>query len=235
MAALIGFATTILLGLAWGMWPREVPEELRERARQGQPDALGQLAAVPAPKRGSNASAALAIGYFNSNQFKQAIEALEDALDIDESEALTPELLRGVRRAVDSPETRVRALELAAKRLGKPGADLLFDVWVSTNQKTPATRAAREWLDSEAVRKGAATPLLLALQIREAKGCSAMLELLPKLTKEGDQRAQTPLERLQRNTGCGFLDLEDCYSCLRKGTILDEAIVAVKSRPAPAF
>src|SRR5688572_12615523 len=155
IGALVGFTTTILLGLAWGMWPREVPEELRERARQGQPDALGELAKVPAPERGPSASFALAVGYFNSMQYKQAIEAVEDALDEDDDATPPAEILRGLRRAVDSPETRVRALELAAKRLGSAGADLLFDVWIATNNKTPATRAAREWLDSASVRKSA--------------------------------------------------------------------------------
>jgi serine/threonine-protein kinase len=228
-----GFTTIILLGLAWGMWPREVPEELRERARQGQPEALGELAAVPAPERGSNASVALAIGYFNSAQFKDAIEALEDALDVDEDAGNNRAILRGVRRAVDSPETRVRALELAAKRLGSAGADLLFDVWIATNDKTAATRAAREWLDSQSVRKQASPALLVALQIRETKGCAGLQDLLPRLTQHGDERSLKSLRRLQTNTGCGFLDLEDCYPCLRKNSALDEAVTAVQSRKAP--
>jgi serine/threonine protein kinase len=233
IVALVCLTTTILFGLAWGMWPREVPEELRERARQGQPEALGELAAVPAPERGSNASVALAIGYFNSTQYKQAIEALEDALDVDEDAGRTREILRGVRRAVDSPVTRVRALELAAKRLGSDGADLLFDVWIATNDKTPATRAAREWLDSATVRGHASPALKLALEVREAKGCAALQALLPKLTKDGDERSLKTLRRLQTNTGCGFLDLEDCYPCLRKGSALDDAVAAVSTRKAP--
>jgi serine/threonine protein kinase len=235
IVAFTGLTTTILLGLAWGMWPREVPEELRERARQGQPEALGELAAVPAPERGPNASVALAIGYFNGAQFKQGIEALEDALDVDQNAGDSTDILRGVRRAVEAPETRVRALELAAKRLGSAGADLLFDVWISTNAKTPATRAAREWLDSASVRQHASPALQLALQIREAKGCAALQELLPKLTQSGDERSLKSLRRLQTNTGCGFLDLEDCYPCLRKGSALDDAVTAVSGRKAPEF
>jgi serine/threonine-protein kinase len=235
IVALTGLTTTILLGLAWGMWPTEVPEELRERARQGQPEALGELAAVPAPERGPNASVALAIGYFNGAQFKQGIEALEDALDVDENAGDSTDILRGIRRAVDAPETRVRALELAAKRLGSAGADLLFDVWIGTNAKTPATRAAREWLDSPSVREHASPALKVALQIREAKGCAALQELLPKLTQDGDERSLKSLRRLQANTGCGFLDLEDCYPCLRKGTALDDAVAAVAGRKAPEF
>jgi hypothetical protein len=236
IAALIGFIVTAALGLGFGMWPRTgVPDALSERARQGEPAALGELAAVPPPERGSSASVALATGYFGAGQYLDGIEAAEDALDIDPSLASSTELLNGVRRAVDVPATRVRALELAAKRLGKPGADLLFDVWFSTVGKTAATRAAKEWLDSEAVRKNAAASLLLALQIREIKGCSAIADLLPRLTKDGDERSLGTLKRLQGDSGCGFLGLEDCYPCLRKGTGLDDAIAAVSARPAPKF
>jgi serine/threonine-protein kinase len=236
MAALIGFIVTAALGLGFGMWPRTgVPEALSERARQGEHAALGELAAVPPPDRGPSASVALATGYFGAGRYLDGIEAAEDALDIDPSLASSTELQSGVRRAVDMPTTRVRALELAAKRLGKAGADLLFDVWFSTVGKTAATRAAKEWLDSEAVRKNASASLLVALQIREAKGCSAIADLLPRLTKDGDERSLGTLKRLQGDSGCGFLGLEDCYPCLRKGTGLADAIAAVSARPAPKF
>ena len=143
--------------------------------------------------------------------------------------------MRGVRRAVDAPATRVRALELAAKRLGARGADLLFDVWFSTPGKTPTTRAAKEWLDSPSVREHASPALKMALAVRETKTCSALLELLPKVQQSGDERSAGALRRFSSTSGCGFLDLEDCYSCLRKGTALDDAIAAVSARPAPKF
>jgi serine/threonine protein kinase len=235
IGALLGFALTIVLGLSWGKWGNAVPDGLPERARQGEPAALGELAAVSAPDRGARASIALAVGYFSSAQYKEGLEALEDALDIDPSVGNDPAILAGVRKAVDVPTTRETALELAAKRLGKPGGDLLFDVWRSTNAKTPATRAARQWLDSDGLRANAGAALLLALQIREAKTCSAFAELLPRLTKEGDDRSLLPLRRLQSGSGCGFLGLEDCYPCLRQGTALDDAIAAVSARPAPKF
>jgi serine/threonine protein kinase len=236
LAALIAFLITVALGLGFGMWPRAtVPDALSERARQGEPAALGELAAVPPPARGASASVALATGYYSSGQWLEAIEATEDALDIDPGVASAPELVNGVRRAVEVPATRVRALELAAKRLGPSGGDLLFDVWYATVGKTAATRAAKQWLDSDAVRKRASPALLAALEIRETKTCSALLELLPRMAKEGDDRSTRPLERLQAGSGCGFLSLEDCYPCLRKGTALADAIAAVSARPAPKF
>jgi eukaryotic-like serine/threonine-protein kinase len=236
LAALIGFLITVAFGLGLRMWPRaSVPEALSERARQGEAAALGELAAMPPPDRGARASSALATGYFSSGQYLEGLEATEAALDSDETQSSSAELLTGVRRAVDSPATRVRALELAAKRLGPRGADLLFDVWFSTVGKTAATRAAKQWLDSDAVREHASPALLAALEIRETKTCSALAELLPKIAKDGDDRSLMTLKRLQGGSGCGFLSLEDCYPCLRKGTALEDAIAAVAARPAPKF
>jgi serine/threonine-protein kinase len=236
IAALVGFVLTGVLGLGFGMWSREpVPAAVSERARQGEPAALGQIAALPPPDRGTKAAVALATGYFSSGKYLEAIEAAEDALDLDPTVATKPELLRGVRRAVEVPATRVRALELAAKRMGAGGADLLFDVWVSTPGKTPATRAAREWLDSETVRKVASPALLLALDVRETKTCAGLAELMPRMAKDGDDRSLKTLERLQTNSGCGFLGFEDCYPCLRQGTALKDAITAVTGRAAPKF
>lgn len=231
-AALMG---VLAVGIAAALWPDDVPSELREAARQGEPEALGAIAALPPTQRGAETSVALATGYFSAGQFAPALDAVSEALEIDEDVAELPEVLSGVRRAVDDATTRERALQLAAKRLGKFGVDMLFDVWSSTAEKTPATRSAKKWLDDDAVRAVASAALMVALQIREAKGCTAVRELLPRVTEVGDARALAPLKRLQSGSGCGFLGLEDCYSCLRDDSALDEAIAAVTARPAPKF
>jgi hypothetical protein len=233
----LGLALLAALGMGLGalFWSRDVPTELSERARQGEPAALGTLAAMPAKKRGAPASVALATGYFNSGQFAPALDALSEALAAGADVMELPDVLEGVRRAADDATTHERALELAATRLGRPGVDLLFDVWSSTGAKTPATRSARKWLDSEKVRAAAPPAVTVALELREAKACPAVLELLPRVTEVGDERSLLPLRRLQSGTGCGFLSLEDCYSCLRGGPALEQAILAVTERPAPKF
>ncbi len=228
-------AGSILVALALFFWPRDARTELTDRARQGEPKALVELAALPAADRGAPASLALSIGYFNSGQFSLALDALEEALRANPKLGDHPEVLAGVRRAADDGNTRERALELAAKRLGRVGADLLFDVWSSTGAKTPATRSARKWLDNDLVRANALPAVRLALEMREVKACPAVLELLPRVTEQGDERSLLPLRRLQSGTGCGFLSLEDCYPCLRASPALDQALAAVTDRPAPKF
>ncbi len=229
LGALVG-----VFALAALLWPQGDPE-LEQRASEGQPEALGELAAVPSAKRTAAASLALGTGYLSTGQSQPALDAFQAAITADPDLQDNPDLLRGLRKLVEDPLTRDAAAELAATKLGAQGADLLFDVWIATPEKTPATRAARKWLDTESVRAGASPALQLALDIREAKGCSKLKELVPRARQYADDRSLTSLKRLQKKSGCGFLGLEDCYGCLRGDTALDEAVSAAGSRPAPTF
>jgi hypothetical protein len=192
-------------------------------------------AALPRVDRSGRAALALITGHFRAERWDEGLGLLSRSLKDDPELAAQPEVLSGVRRAVDDPATRERALSFAAAELGGYAADLLFDVWAATGAKTPATRSARKWLDTEQVRKVAPPAVLLALQIREVKGCAAALALLPRVAELADQRSLVPLRRFQSGSGCGFLGLEDCYGCLRKGDVLEQAISAVTERPAPTF
>ncbi|HKO92139.1 MAG TPA: hypothetical protein VJU61_13340, partial [Polyangiaceae bacterium] len=85
------------------------------------------------------------------------------------------------------------------------------------------------------VRAQASPAAKIALSLRDTKGCTALRELLPKAKAEGDERSLGPLKRLQSKSGCGFLNLEDCYSCLRSDAGLEQAISAATGRSAPSF
>jgi hypothetical protein len=230
-------------GIFWLGRP-ESSTEPQPRAPAGQVDAPSEAAepsAAPVPppvvppRPDGSAELARGVQLASSGQFAEALSALNGALDIDPGLRASPELLAAVRRAADAPAARDRALELAAKRLGASGADLLYDVWSSTSGKTPATRAARKWLDAPAVRARAQPATLLALEIREAKTCSAVRSLLPSLAEHGDERSLSPLRRYRATNGCGFLGFGDCYKCLRRDSSLEKAIAAVGKREAPRF
>jgi hypothetical protein len=124
---------------------------------------------------------------------------------------------------------------LSARSLGASGADLLFDVWSSTGAKTPITRGARRWLDTEPVRAAAGPALLVALELREARGCEAVKALLPAVAERGDERCSLPLKRFSEERGCGLFKLEDCFPCLRGDPNLALAVEAVAGRKAPTF
>jgi hypothetical protein len=40
---------------------------------------------------------------------------------------------------------------------------------------------------------------------------------------------------MQARSGCGFLNLEDCYGCLRGDGGIEQALTAVTDRAAPRF
>jgi serine/threonine-protein kinase len=231
LAVLMPLAALVALLL----WPSGSNPELEQRARQGEPQALSELAALAAAKRSAAASLALAVGSLNGGQSEAGLKALGEALTADPELADNAELSWGVRRAVDDAATREQALEFAATRLGARGIDLLFDVWLSKTAKAPTIKAARKWIDKDTVRAQASPAVKMALALRETKGCSALRDLLPKAKSDGDERSLGALKRLQSKSGCGFLSLEDCYSCMRSDASLEQAISAVTARPAPSF
>jgi eukaryotic-like serine/threonine-protein kinase len=205
-----------------------------ERALQGEAEAIAALAAIAPEDRSRAMWLALSQGHEKRGETVQAFEVVVAALAADPE--LTSESFPSiVRAAVEEPKTRDAALELAARQLGADGVDVLFDVWSGTTGKTPATRAAKKLLDEASVRAKASRAATLALSVRETKGCSEIARLLPKVGEGGDERSLKPLTRLRSKSGCGILQLADCYTCLRKDSALEDAIAEVGKRPAPRF
>jgi hypothetical protein len=204
-------------------------------AAVGNQDAMRTIEDIGEGERSSAAWLALGKGRLATGQSAAAMDAFEKAVAEDTRAGHDDILLRAVRIAVDDDSMRARALRFAATELGAEGADLLFDVWASTSQKTQATVEAKTLLDGPDVRKHASAALSVALALRETKSCSELKALLPAAIESGDERALRPLQKLVAARGCGFLGLGDCYPCLRQGTLLGDAIDAVQIRNAPRF
>jgi len=49
----------------------------------------------------------------------------------------------------------------------------------------------------------------------------------------GDARAVPLMQSLTSKKGCGFAGFQDCWPCLRRDNLLNEAIKAAEKRPAP--
>jgi tRNA A-37 threonylcarbamoyl transferase component Bud32 len=66
-------------------------------------------------------------------------------------------------------------------------------------------------------------------ELEIARTCKARKQAIAKMRKEADRRYLVPLERLSSmpRSGCGFLDLSDCYSCIR--TDLRVAIASIET------
>jgi serine/threonine-protein kinase len=127
------------------------------------------------------------------------------------------------------------AFDLLDGPMGARGAELIWDL--ASDPETPGRvreRAGR-WLRSPAFRRMASPALTLAADLRTARSCEHARELLTKAKSVGDERSLTQLEAWQVRTGCGKKQQEDCMPCLRGDVRLEEAIAAIRARPAPPW
>ena len=160
-------------------------------------------------------------------------QSLRATLARDPGAVEEPRTLSEIARLIDNPETSRLALEATAALPAPQAADLLYEVWAGTAERTEATELARALLYSKDVRPKASGALSVALDLRTAVSCEENLALLPRAQKDGDRRALHLLIKLQRRYGCGPNKRLDCYTCLRDGTVLDDAIKAVRDRKEP--
>jgi len=133
------------------------------------------------------------------------------------------------------------ALRLAAHQLGEKGLDVLWDVWQGSRQKPElqsVNRRARQFLDDTAVREHASRELSLVFDVERAekrRRCADAKALLSKVAEYGDDRLLPLLDRFKLTRGCGFVDLADCWECLRGNKELATARAAAAGRPGPSF
>jgi hypothetical protein len=138
-----------------------------------------------------------------------------------------------LRKLTQDPDTARETLGGIAELPGPLGADLLYEIWTGTPNRTDATELARALVHAPDVRAKASPALSVALELRRAETCEQNQALLARAVSEGDRRSFSLLAKLKRKQGCGPNKRQDCYACLREGTELDDAIKAVKTKRAP--
>jgi hypothetical protein len=202
-----------------------------ERAASGEPDALAELEAKAPESRTPEESIALVRG--RSAAKRRELEELRRALKRDPALAASAESLERLVAYARAPETAPDALRILAELPGTGGADLLYEIWTGTPERTSTTELASELVLSAEVRGKASPALGATLDLRRAKSCEEVRDLLPILRKEADQRAVRPLVRFLQRSGCGPGGATDCHPCLRGSRDLTDTITAVERRPAP--
>jgi hypothetical protein len=142
-------------------------------------------------------------------------------------------VLTELQQLAAAPETGRVALGAMARLPGQLSADLLYEMWTGTAEKSESTELARALLLGHDVRPKASAALAVALDLRGAESCADHLKLIPRAIELGDKRSLAPLARLLRRTGCGPAKRDDCFACLREGDALRDALAAVKKRREP--
>lgn len=157
-------------------------------------------------------------------------QKLEQSPALASEKATQAELLRLAR----DNETAREALAALARLTTPLGADLLYEVWAGTPERSEATELARALVYSADVRPHASAALSVALDLRAAQSCEAVKVVLPRALKDGDRRALSQLTKLSVKRGCGARKSEDCYPCLRaEPDELKATLNAAKSRRPP--
>jgi serine/threonine-protein kinase len=216
--------------------PSKDMQRVLASASQGDHGAMTELAAIPEKDRTADEWLALARGHAALGQVRPALTTFRRAVMANQELAKDPAMLKLVRRAADEEPTQRLALELAAERLGEAGADILFDVSTSkAPPKSESPQIAKALLEKDEVRAHASKALAVALELRDKPRCEEAKRLLPRAIENADERSVRPLTSYTSRSGCGFLGLGDCYSCMRRGDDLADAIAAAKSRKAPKF
>jgi hypothetical protein len=204
-------------------------------ARQPRPAPGGAAVAALEQKKpgelGTEEVLTLADG--KAEQALASARGLADRLAADPGLTKDPAILSELRTFAAAPETHRVALAAMARLPGPLSADLLYEVWTGTAEKSESTELARALLLGHDVRPKASPALAVALELRQAEGCEAHQQLIFKATELGDKRSLAPLAKLLRRTGCGPAKRDDCYPCLRDGDALKNAIIAVKKRREP--
>jgi hypothetical protein len=207
------------------------PTSALDRASNGDREAMRALLAKPAAERAPDETIALALG--------QAVEKRQKLTDLAAELKRTPTLFDdpAVRKKLldhaDDRATGVEALRVIASLGNARAADMLYEVWTGTANRTEVTELAESLIYSRAIRPQASPALAVALDLRRAERCEQHLEIIPRARDVGDRRSLHLLARLLRRHGCGPRKTGDCYRCLREGDELKEALKAVRSRPEP--
>ncbi len=202
-----------------------------ERARTGDEKALAELEQKKAGERGTEEALAVASG--RVAQELSASGKLRARLAADPGLAKDPKVLADLRRMAQDPDTTRDALAAMAALPGALSADLLYEAWTSTAERSNVTELAQALLMGRDVRPKASPALAVALDLRQAETCEDNAKILERAVAVGDKRAFAPLSRLLRHNGCGPLKKDDCYPCLRDGDRLKQALAAVKLRREP--
>jgi len=185
------------------------------------------------PPQALSAAEVLLLSDVRLQREQKAARLLREKLERDPLVLKEKGVLTQLRRLALDPNTAHEALAAVAGLPGPQSADLLFEIWTATPNRSAPAELSRALLFSRDVRAKASGELSVALELRLAETCAANRELLPKAAQMGDVRSLPPLNKLTQKQGCGPNKKQDCFACLRADDQLDGVIKAVKGRRAP--
>ena len=165
------------------------------------------------------------------NGLGDALSTLKTLFALAPKMATDKELGALVVRGADSkvPAQQDAAFALLADAMGSTGPDLLYELATSSAASKAAKSRAVTLTKRDDVRKLASPALRVALDLRDKSGCERA-SLFSEAEASGDKRSLVYLTPLNARKGCGFLGMNDCFSCLGGRADLNKAINAINKR-----
>jgi hypothetical protein len=133
--------------------------------------------------------------------------------------------LRTIALGHNDPDTAEALLET----MGSVGVDALYDL-VYGYPPSPSTVKAKKALSVPAIASRASPTLAVTMELRAAGTCDKKKALFDRARDFGDIRTLASLREYQPNTGCGFLQAKDCWSCMHRDGSLAALVAALKQR-----
>ena len=167
----------------------------------------------------------------------EAIKALDRLAKLRPEAASDEAMLPVIKAALEGPpEATDTAFAMLEEDMGEQGLSLLYALWTSSAKDASAKLKARagKVLSKPEIKARASKGLqaLIDLNMTPAS-CETKREGVELALEAGDRRAVPLLQRLSSRKGCGFLNVQDCWPCLRRDNALAEAIKAAEKRPEP--
>ena len=176
----------------------------------------------------------LAVAYQAQGKSTEAMRTVRALLVADASAANDDEVVQLVATtaAKGQGDADDDAFALLEGPLGERGVDALIELTArGTGREIRDLRArATKSLAKPEVRAHASPAAGVLLDFKTAQSCAAKRELMTRAKDQGDARLLPTLKPLKAGRGCGFLGRADCWPCLRKDGVLDDAIGAIEAR-----
>ena len=167
----------------------------------------------------------------DSKTFDDALGSLTALFELAPEMAPDKEIRALLVRIAGGPkETSARALEIMARHMLSHGPDILYDIMISS----PKLREPiKELLAQPEVRARSTPALRIAFDLKHARSCDVVHELLERAQADGDGRAVVLLSYYSDGTrrGCGWKKRQPCRAkCLKGRTVIRAAAKAVRTR-----
>jgi serine/threonine-protein kinase len=175
---------------------------------------------------------ALARSYMEANRADKALGAYRSLAAVDPTVLEDREDRANMVLLCKVESTSDAAFAMLESDMGSRGVDLLYWLAYESDAGRPYRARAEYALDKRTVRARADPALAIALDLQAAATCEQKHALLERARVDGDRRARKLLMALRTSHGCGFLQLGECWTCLRRDSQLDDAIRAIEERSA---